>query len=294
MKKYFLLFTASFLAFEACFIASSQFTHAMEESKQEEMAPSITSVKLRDDSLDTKKRMYTPPFLPPALSKKQNLYESASSIFDKHIRVDVSSVQELRLWKSDPFKGDLIARKNFQDTLKYALENTINHYAGQLSDFMTPKKEIQKDLRILIEAINFEEFDPSGRMLYWQYMVKSGCFKAVKKLTQVLMEIKSEELFNYNKILTEACFAQSHVPIFWLPAIVTRWDEETVPDKSYQDIEKYLCNIFCPSGKAIIMDQEVDRNQFVEEVNKWKISENKRLGKDRYQLPLSFVSTLNK
>jgi hypothetical protein len=285
MKKSFLLFTASFIAFEACFIASSPSSRAMEEQ---------CLAELDNVSPVTPKKMYTPPFSPPARSKKQHPYESASSIFDKHVSVSISSVQELRLWKSDPFRGDLIARKNFQKILKCALDNAILHYVGEFPDCRTPKKEIQKDLRILIEAINFEEFDPSERMLYWQYMVKSGCFKAVKKLTQILRDLNSEELFHYNKILTEAGYPQSHVPIFWLPAIVTRWDEENVPDKNYQNIEKYLCSIFCPSGKAKVMDQVVDRERFVEEVNQWKLDENKKLGKERHQLPLSFVSRLNK
>lgn len=258
---------------------------SMDEEQDNVGAPSPIPAQYPLISIE---RIYTTPFCAPARLSHPS-YQPALNVFQTNIGCTPRSLEELDKFKQDPHRGDLIQRENFQRILKESLDDAIPHYMGYYPQSSAPKDEVEKDLLIYIEAINFKRLSPIDRMTSMEAIVKSGSVKAVESLTQVLLK----ELPSYSEIMKEAG-APNDVPIFWLPAIVTRWDEEKVPDKNYREIEEYLCKILCPEGKAEVQGKVVTRDEFVNGTNEWKVNKNRELGSNRYQLPLSFVQNLTK
>lgn len=271
MKKTFLFWA---MAFGACLFMASSSIQASEELKK----------NLYNSN---KEKIYTAPF---HFSQELELdYETASDVFQKNMRIEISSPENLQIdiYSSDYIKVQ-VYNKRFQGILIKSLENALLHYSGHYLNSNALKKDVENDILIYIVAINFEKLEPLDRMLYMQNTVKSGCVNAVMSLAKILLNISKNELSNYSEIINTPDTA----PLFWLPAVVTRWDESKVPDKNYKEIENYLCKLLCPEGKAKINGEIVTRNEYVKAVNNWKVEKNKQLGRDRYQLPLSFISKI--
>lgn len=119
----------------------------------------------------------------------------------------------------------------------------------------------------------------------WVYalesLVKSGCVNAVKKMISRFKKYNKEScLHNFDKIRREH-FSKRGVnkndrPIFWLAAIVTRWDADRVPERNYEMIENHMCSLLCPTGMAEVDGMLVSRNEYISAINNWKEKRKKK------------------
>ena len=161
--------------------------------------------------------------------------------------------------------------------LKEAIEHCMLSYEGSIKSSMD-RDVVEQKLMTLLDMINLGKWDSVQRMTLLEKLVMSGCVKAVKKLTDSLVKDYREELDKFCDIMKEDG-ATSERPIFWLAAIVTPRDLSRVPKSNYQDIEKYLCNILCPTNQAFVNGVTVTRDQYVEDIKKKKQKESARYWK---------------
>ena len=165
---------------------------------------------------------------------------------------------------------------------RLALNRCVLLYMGvEKSDLTTDFTESK--LIDSLDLIDLKTCSASERMFLLQTLVKSGSIKAVKKLTTVLQADYKGELENYCPLM-RTLGEKIDRPIFWLAAIVTRWDTTRVPDSNYSEIEAYLCDILCPTNEAFVNGRMITRDQYVANVNEWKKNENSRLEKTRYKV----------
>lgn len=188
------------------------------------------------------------------------------------------------LYSRKEYVQHLLSKPEFQDSICNAFSLDCEFYSG-ISFTYVDNEIIEPHLLKVLDLLDLNYYSISPRRLnLLEMLIKSGCLEGVKKLTERLLHEYPDELPQYCTIMKKAGYTNHDNPIFWLPAITTRWDTKRVPEKKYHEIEEYLVGKLCPSGTATVNGNEVNREQYVENINQWKTRANKRLGKNRYTL----------
>lgn len=218
-------------------------------------------------------------------------YKSAFDFFYITTGGEFTDENALIFWRG--LYPHMFETKEFQDKLSHALDGAILQHSGCITGVPRSQQELEGDILLYIEALALDLLSPLIRMDTLGSVIKSGNVKAVKNLTEKLLNYNETELRNYVQIMKENG-AQYETPIFWLPLIVTRWNEEKVPDENYMEIARYLSGILCPIGITEWYGKTVTQEEYIQKVNRWKYEENQRLFKklkikDMHQLPLDYT-----
>ncbi len=182
-----------------------------------------------------------------------------------------------------------LSDQSLQNGVESSLNDCICVYSGYLVTPQAGDPKVEAHMLFLVRTLlNFELLTPVNRQALLAGVVKSGSLELVKVCIEKMLALDRRELENHCQIL-KLSPDSFEVPIFWLPAVCSRWNESKVPDQAYVEIENYLCNLLCPQGTAILYGKLVTRDEFVRNVNVWKVAQNKKLGRNRHQLPLAFL-----